>query len=346
MHMKWLRRILTGIVVLICVVAGVAMATAIRTERPVGFQVTQATGPDGKPFAIGVWYPTDARPWPATLALPMLLNVAKDGPVVGTGLPLVVISHGNGGGAVGHADLAMALASAGYVVAAPTHAGDNYADQSAVGSATFFSARTGQLRATLDHMLTTWPGHERIDAARVGGFGLSMGGFTMLTAVGAQPDLRMIAGHCATKTEFFCDVLRHFNSPLLKAGAATAGVPFVADPRIKAAVLAAPGIGFTMGPAALDNVRVPIQLWSAENDDKVGSMAPLREQLGARAEFHQVAGAGHLSFLQPCAGVLRPPAICTDPDGFDRKAFHATMNASVVAFFNKNLKQNQDNGRQ
>jgi len=344
--MKWIRRLLAALVVLICVLAGTAVVTAIRTERPVGFQVTQTTGPDGKPFAIAVWYPTDARTWPTTLALPMLLDVAKDGAMAGTGLPLVVISHGNGGGAVGHADLAMALASAGYVVAAPTHAGDNFADQSAVGTGTFFTARTGQLRATLDHMLTKWPGHERIDAARVGGFGLSMGGFTMLTAVGAQPDLRLIASHCATKSEFFCDVLRHFKSPLLKAGAPTASDAFVSDPRIKAAVLAAPGIGFAMGPAALDNMRVPIQLWSAEKDDKVGSAAPLRDALGNRAEFHQVAGAGHLSFLQPCAGVLRPPAICSDPDGFDRKAFHVAMNAGVVAFFDKNLKQKQDDGKQ
>lgn len=336
--MKWIRRLLAGIVVLIGVVGGIAIATAIRTEHPVGFQVTQTTGPDGKPFAIGVWYPTTARTWPTTPALPMLLDVAKDGPVAGTGLPLVVISHGNGGGAVGHADLAMALASAGYVVAAPTHAGDNFADQSAVGSSTFFTARTGQLRATLDYMLASWPEHGRIDAARVGGFGLSMGGFTMLTAVGAQPDMRLIASHCATKAEFFCDVLRHFNSPLLKAGAPAAGDAFVPDPRIKAAVLAAPGIGFAMGPHAFDTVRVPIQLWAAEKDDKVGSAAPLRDALGARAEFHQVAGAGHLSFLMPCSGVLRPPPICSDPDGFDRKAFHATMNPSVVAFFDQHLK--------
>lgn len=344
--MKWIRRVLLGIVILILVAAGAAVATAIRSERPVGFQLTQSTGPDGKPFAIGVWYPTDATPWPTTLALPMLLNVAKDGPVAGTGLPLVVISHGNGGGATGHADLAMALASAGYVVAAPTHAGDNFADQSAVGSATFFTARTGQLHATLDHMLAKWQGHDRIDANRVGAFGLSMGGFTVLTALGARPDMRLVASHCASKAEFFCDVLRHFKSPLLQAGAPTAGDAFAPDPRIKAAVLAAPGIGFAMGPGALDNVQVPVQLWSAEKDDKVGSAAPLRDALGAKVEFHQVAGAGHLSFLMPCSGILRPPAICSDPDGFDRKAFHATMNTSVVAFFDKQLKQKQDNGKQ
>jgi predicted dienelactone hydrolase len=62
----------------------------------------------------------------------------------------------------------------------------------------------------------------------------------------------------------------------------------------------------------------------------------IREALGPRVEFHSVPGAGHASFLAPC-GVLKPPGICSDPGKFDRKAFHATMNASVVAFFGRNL---------
>ncbi|MCK7495223.1 MAG: hypothetical protein MZW92_32090 [Comamonadaceae bacterium] len=61
------------------------------------------------------------------------MEVARNAPVAGGGLPLVVVSHGNGGGPQSHADLALALASAGYVVAAPMHTGDNFFDQSAAG---------------------------------------------------------------------------------------------------------------------------------------------------------------------------------------------------------------------
>jgi predicted dienelactone hydrolase len=95
-----------------------------------------------------------------------------------------------------------------------------------------------------------------------------------------------------------------------------------------------------MGPNELSGVRVPIQLWSGDKDDKVPyatNARPVREALGSRVEFHPVPGAGHFSFLAPC-GLLRPPGICSDPESFDRKAFHATMNASVVAFFESNLK--------
>lgn len=338
--MKWIRRVVIALVILASGVVGAAIWTAQRTERPVGFQVVRAADTDGRPFAVGVWYPTDARPRPTTLLGAIVLDVAPDAPISGRDLPLVVISHGNGGGPGSHADLAMALANAGYVVAAPMHTGDNYADQSAAGSAALYSGRTRQLHATVDFMLKNWQGHDRINPQRVGAFGFSAGGFTVLAALGAQPDLRLVAKHCAESPEFVCDVLRRAKSPLLKADAPNTGGALVPDPRIKAAVVAAPGLGFAMGADGLANVRVPVQLWSADADVNVPyatNTRLVREALGEGAEFHSVAGAGHTSFLTPC-GVLRAPAVCADPGQFDRKAFHANMNASVVAFFDKNVK--------
>lgn len=335
--MKWLKRIASFMLLMIALIVGIAVVTAVDSEKPVGFQVTQASGKDGAPLAIGVWYPTNARAWPTTFIGTGLMKVAKDSPIAGNGLPLVVISHGNGGGMMSHVDLALALASAGYVVAAPMHAGDNFLDQAGVGSADFFNLRSQQYLTTIEHVLTSWAGSANIDHQRVGAYGMSMGGFSVLTAVGAQPDLRTIASHCTVATEFVCDVLRHFKSPYVNAQPKS-GQSFVADSRIKAAVLAAPGLGFTMAGAGLAHVRVPIQLWVAENDDKVRDPGPVRQLGNGQLELHSVPGAGHLSFLAPCSGVLRPPAICSDADDFDRKAFHASMNAGVIAFFGKHLK--------
>jgi predicted dienelactone hydrolase len=338
---KWIRRVLVAIAVLACGVVAAAFLTALHTEHPVGFQVSRATGSDGQRFLVGVWYPTQARPRPTTLLGPLLMNVAPDGPISGRDLPLVVISHGNGGGPGSHADLAMALANAGYVVAAPMHTGDNYADQSAAGSVSLYSGRNRQLHAAIDYMLGSWQGHDRIDPERIGAFGMSAGGFTVLTAVGAQPDLRLVARHCAGSPEFICEVLGHAKSPLLTAAASNVGGVFLSDARIKAAVVAAPGLGFAFGPHGLANVAVPIQLWSADQDNNVPyatNARLVREALGPRVEFHSVPGAGHLSFLAPC-GVLKPPGICSDPGQFDRKAFHETMNVSVVAFFARNMKR-------
>lgn len=337
--MRWMRRAVLAVLALVLLLGALLVATALRSERPVGFQLVPVADADGRPFVVGLWYPTRTRAWPTSLLGPMLMQVARDAPVEGSALPLILLSHGNGAGLPSHADLALALADAGYVVAAPLHPGDNFADDRAVGSATLFSGRNRQLRLTLDHVLQKWSGRDQLDASRVGAFGFSAGGLTVLTAIGAQPDLRQLALHCAQAGEFVCAVLRHHRSPLLSAEAQGAAGDFQADPRIRAAVLAAPGLGFTLNAERLAAVQVPVQLWSAEQDDKVpyaSNARRLREGLGARAEFHSVAGAGHHAFLLPCP-LLKAPEFCKDPEGFDRAAFHARMNAEVVAFFGRQL---------
>jgi hypothetical protein len=70
----------------------------LRSTHPVGFRLAQASKEGAPPLAVAIWYPTGARPWPTVLIGPVLMDVAKDAPVKGQGLPLIVFSHGNGGG--------------------------------------------------------------------------------------------------------------------------------------------------------------------------------------------------------------------------------------------------------
>lgn len=339
--MKWIAGIFIVIAILAYGLVRNAMSTALRAENPVGFEIIQISDADGRSFPAGVWYPTQAQPKPTTMLGIVLMDVARNAPISGDALPLVVISHGNGGGPASHADLALALANAGYVVVAPMHSGDNYADQSAVGSITWLTQRNEEIHTAIDYMLDNWEYHDHIDPERIGAYGLSAGGFTVLTAVGGQPDLRIIAKHCAESPEVVCDLLRSVNSPYLNANTPTMGDAFLPDLRIKAAVVAAPGLGFTMVPNGLNNVHVPIQLWSAENDINVPyetNTRLVREALGSLVEFHSVPGAGHFSFLTPCS-FLAPSAICSDEGQFDRKVFHTDMNASIIMFFKEIMKQ-------
>jgi len=328
-------------VVAALVLAGVAygIATALRPTRPIGFQRLQAPDGDRPPIALSVWYPTTAAGRPTTLLGFNLMSVAPDGPVDGEKLPLIVISHGNGGGAGSHVDLALALAAAGFVVAAPTHTGDNFADQSAVGSLTWFSDRHRHVQRVIDFMLGPWAGGARLDPGRIGIFGFSAGGFTALTAVGARPDLRRVAAHCAATPEFACRLLSELHSPLLADRNEPApGLSGVA-PRVRSAVVAAPGLGFAFAAEGLAGITAPVQIWSGDADDKVPfatNVAPLKAALGAKSELHVVPGAGHFAFLAPCT-LPGPPMLCNDGAGFDRRAFHADMNAKVVAFFKATL---------
>ena len=114
--------------------------------------------------------------------------------------PLIVISHGNGGDFRSHEATARALAQAGFVVAALTHTGDNWRDQS---RATDVAQRPRQLRVLIDYLLSDWTGRTAIDADRIGAFGFSAGGFTVLTAAGGEPDLGRIGDHCIAHPGFY-----------------------------------------------------------------------------------------------------------------------------------------------
>jgi predicted dienelactone hydrolase len=329
---KW---IFAAIALLGIAVVGVIVfqvATGLRPSRPVGFQLVQVPDINGPPLNVAVWYPTEAATWPALLGLTVQF-VADDAPVAGTSLPLVIISHGSGGGPGSHADTALALASAGFVVAAPMHSGDNYADQSAVGTPDWLVARTRHVPIVIDFLLATWPDHARIDPSKIGMFGFSAGAFTALTTIGGTPDLALIASHCATTPEFVCQLWRPAGNDVRMA------TSFAHDSRVKAAVIAAPGYGFTFVPNGLAKVSVPVQIWSGAMDSNVptaSNAAPVQAALGAKADLRVVPGAGHFSFLVPC-GVIGPPLLCRDATGFDRKPFHESFNQEVVRFLQAKL---------
>lgn len=340
--MKWLFGVLIALVLLCAGLVAVVLSGAIGANRPVGFQLVRVADPEGAPLTVAIWYPTSVQPLPTTVLGLTLLDVAPNAPVAGRSLPLIVISHGNGGGPGSHADTAMSLAASGFVVAAPMHTGDNYRDDSSVGSSHWLIDRARHVRATLDYMLTRWPGHGHIAPRRVGVFGFSAGALTALVTVGAEPDLNRVASHCATTPEFACTLLQQAHSDLLQGRDVPSPTAFVHDRRIGAAVVAAPGLGFALTPAGLSQVDVPVQLWSGDADTNVpyaSNTRPVREGLGTHAEFHAVPGAQHFSFLAPC-GVLGPPLLCREPQGFDRRAFHRSFNAQVIAFFEAKLPVN------
>ena len=284
---------------------------------------------------VGVWYPTDAAASDEDVGL-FTQHVAPDAPVAGAGHALVVISHGTGGSLENHYDTALALAGAGYVVAALTHPGDNFRDES---RAVDLPARPRAVRDLIGFMLADWPGRATLDPARVGVFGFSSGGFTALVLIGGVPDLSTVRPYCETHPDtFVCGVVRSHPAPRDVAPS-----DWVADPRIKAAVVAAPALGFTFAPHGLDAVRVPVQLWRGGADHILPSpdyAEPVRDALPEPPEYRVTQGADHFDFLAPCSEELAhvAPDICAEVGGFDRSAFHATFDAEVVRFFDRTLR--------
>lgn len=307
--------------------AGPALAT--------GFQFVEvpATGTQ-PPIEAAVWYPTDAAV-PETPNTPFGQAVAMHAPVAGEGLPVVVLSHGDGGWFGGHAALARALAEAGMVAVALNHPGNSDGDESAPPSE-WIAERPRHLARVVAHVTGPWGGAAHLDAARIGAFGFSAGGHSVLAAAGLGMSHERLAAHCAdTPGEFAC---ASGMAAEVIAGAQDLPPPL---PHLRAVVAVAPGFGFGFDAAELAGLDLAVQLWSGADDARVPhatNAAPLAAALSPPSEAHLVADAGHFAFRPPCNPALQEanPRLwemaCVDAPGFDRAAFQERFTAEVTGF--------------
>ncbi len=303
------------------------------SAHSVGFQTASIPVAGDRPTQVGIWYPSDAPETVQRLGLSRQ-SVAPGAPLLGRKLPLVVISHGAGGSFSDHYDTAHALAEAGFVVVALSHTGDTYDDRS---RAIRMGERAAQIGPVIDYMTSSWPDHAAINVKRVGIFGFSSGGFTALVAIGGEPDLTLISAHCAQHPTYFeCMTNRQFG-----AGGPGDLHPKVHDPRIRAAVVAAPALGYTFAPVGLAKVKIPVQLWRAEADAVLPNpfyAETVRGLLPITPDYRTEPGANHFDFLPACSPELAKaaPQICRT--AFDRTGFHTRFNTEVIAFFRKTLR--------
>lgn len=299
----------------------------------VGYQLVKSYDTEGRALEIGIWYPTTSTAWKQRLGA-IEQVVAISGNVAGHDLALVVFSHGHGGSLLDHHDTAYALAQAGFVVATITHPGDNHRDRSRTGAVL---DRAQHISMTLDFMLSRWPDFARLDANRIGVFGFSVGGLTALVSIGGAPDLSLIGPLCR---DYASDLICQAVVPVSRDRWLMAN-PHASqhhDSRIRAAVLAAPVLGFTLSAERLKRVTAPVQLWRAEHDivaPDPWNVEPIRRGLPRPTTYHVVTGAGHFDFVAPCSSVTSRvmPQHCESMSGFDRAQFHAYFNQEVVTFF-------------
>lgn len=313
-------------------------ALALQTPPP-------AAGPSAPPAAMPA-----AQPAPQTVGFARLEVPDGAGPAIEVGIwtpptngtgedarrPLIVISHGNGGDFRSHEATARALAQAGFTVAALTHTGDNWRDQSQAANV---AQRPRQIHVLIDYLTGQWDGRAGIDPDRIGAFGFSSGGFSVLTAAGGKPDLSRVIDHCRANPNLYDCRLVSAHPEAIQSAAVQ---KWVHDTRIKAVVAAAPALGFTFTREGLSGVTQPVQLWRAEDDHVLPSpfyAEPVRDALPRPPEYRVVPSADHFDFLPPCSARLAAaaPIICVATPGFDRAAFQEQFNREVVRFFRQTL---------
>jgi predicted dienelactone hydrolase len=338
---------------------------ALAQESPVGERHLETTNPtaalrdaDHKPTVrVTVWYPAVAGAaeeridiGPPGKPLFMVGAVAQAAPFADPRpRPVILFSHGFGGGARMMAWFGAPLARAGYVVIAVDHPGNNGMDKMTAAGALLWWDRAQDLRAALDAAKADPEIGPHLDLKRIGVSGFSAGGFTSLVSAGARVDTNRFQvfcrahptdGVCAPQKEFALsldDAQKALASPELAAEAAHAGDDH-AIPGVRAVFAIAPAIVQALPPEGLARIKVPVAIILGDADP----VAPpetnglVAAKAIPRAELKVLPGVGHYDFLSTCtpAGMAAVP-ICTAKVPQDQT--HQAAVDMALAFFRQTL---------
>ncbi len=317
------------------VLALVAAVASAAGAHGVGFRDV-VVEVDGEEAPHALWYPASV-PSERIAVGPFTMSATRDAPLGAGEYGLVLISHGTGGGRFNHRGTAVRLAEAGYIVAAPEHAGDNWRDGGYSGTAANWGRRPRQLSAALDHVLGDPEFGPRIDAGRIGAIGHSAGGYSVLALIGARADTSVLARHCTRNRHQdpeFCEYGR-------PGGHVGGRLPDLSDRRVSAVVAVAP-VGAVFGDGAFTGVEAPAQIHRLEGDRvlrRPWHADRIVRLMGKNARLVVHPSAHHFAYISPfpadLIGSVGRPA--RDPAGFDRQAFLSGIDRQVLAFFDEIL---------
>jgi len=340
-----IKRVFVICSVLVLCMAAYPVCIAAPQDAPrdgktfnVGYRVLDfkfKTGGEEKALTVAVWYPTDAQPKEHSYGGPTKGKVAVDAEPRAQGgqYPLLVFSHGYGGGGIGHVFLAEPLAARGWIVAAPDHHDRHSAVRIRTGQQKdldrqgflrhaqqiassgpddrdAYLYRLDEMKAALDGMVGSETFGGLIDKDRIAVGGHSFGGFTAL-------------GLCGT-------------------------IEARRDDRIKAALLFSTGAGcYLFRENELAAVKVPTMLYlgEREKDQKRGArtMAELADaafrSLPPPKYFLEVKGANHFSFNNRLADTRGARLLSGTDEQFD------VIRRYSIAFLEKHVAGREEAGK-
>jgi len=302
---------------------------------------------------IAIFYPTQQEEI-QVVRDSFTLSLAPDAPVVRGNGHLILFSHGSAANPWVSSDLARVLVQAGFVVAIPEHVGDNTRDFSLAGPESW-KKRPREISAAIDSIAKHAEFGRVIDPERVGLYGGSAGGHTVLTIAGGRWSPALFVAHChAHIHEDFSAcagfttrlngnwldrpkqwMIQHvlsfrFSDPTFfehedkRIFAAVAEVPYAAD----------------FDPATLRQPRIPLGLVLAGRD---GMLNPRFHGSLVRAlctDCEVIADlpmAGHGMMLSPMPPLRAENSLLKqllgDPPGFDRARSVPDVHQRIKVFF-------------
>lgn len=304
-----------------------------------------------RPVVTEVWYPTDDDYSKAdsSYAYPFIhIPTIFYATVPKRKFPLVMISHGTGGGRKTLEWLADILVSHGFVVAAVDHYGNTYDNKIAIDFVTPWE-RPQDISYALTQLLKDKTIGPAIDANRIGAAGFSIGGYTVIALAGGKLDLSALENFSNTRQGIKEMTLPEF--PNLKQTLDGTAVynsfkssPPLKDARIKAffAICPAAGQGFPSA-AQFKDITAPLYIVGAQSD----SIAPVQTNakyyhgLIKGSQLFIVAGkVGHYVFLNEGTADTKKGTgpYFKDDATVDRRKVHQQVGGIAAKFFEEMLK--------
>lgn len=307
-----------------------------------GFRTLGAWSPDTKMrMDLNLWYPC-ARNAHALSYSPWTINAAPNAKPAEGRFPLLVLSHATPANRFSYHDLAGALASRGFVVAAPTHGHDCLANMDDLFSWNQLERRTREISAAIDFALSEKDVSQIIDRQAIGLLGFGAGGAAALLAGGALPscaswpeylraaeaDDPYARGWAREKIDTICK-----NFPLKES---------LADPRIKAVAAIAPGYGMFFDAASFASFPPRLLLAAAGRESFNRAemhCVPLARILGEKAIYLDLPGADEGSLMAKCPQSLEKtlPELCLSVNDEERGLIHKALLEALIAFFTRSL---------
>ncbi|RJO69415.1 MAG: hypothetical protein C4523_06235 [Myxococcales bacterium] len=304
----------------------------------------------GKDVASKVWYPALAPPPGAARVRYMALieglaypNVAPDRS--GALYPLVLFSHGNKGVNFQSFTFTSRLASHGFIIVAPNHAGntmfDNPNDEQMAQIALDRPVDIKFVRQQIADLNNdpASPLFQMIDLSRAGVAGHSFGGFTTLILAGGTVNVDDARARClaGTEADIFCPYIDYW-----PAGQTVSRPASFAH--FQAAVAMAPGGYAAFGDDGLANVTMPVLVMGGTLDEFLRpELRPTYAAVPPPKAKVEITGMGHMGFTDICRipGVELIPTLgdMCNPDNYinvDRG--WEIINPFAIAFLRRYLK--------
>lgn len=300
-----------------------------------------------RPLVWAAWYPCDAEPEEMTeattstnTALFRMEAVAKNADLSNqkSKFPVVLLSHGTGGSAQSLCWLGTKLAAQGFICIAVSHHGNCSIEPYLPEGFVCWWERARDLSLILDKLSLKGPFADRLDLSDVTAAGFSLGGYTVLSLLGAITNYDLFKGWLASKHQKntgpkeFPNLSQAIpglmeNSEKFRQSMERQGLSYQ-DHRIKAAVVFAPAPTVrAFEPSSLNSITIPVGIMVGQDDQEAPHQdcaVWLKEQCPDMSIELLGETVGHYVFLPEATelGLETEPDICCDPLEVSRRAIH------------------------